>query len=76
MALEKFHNVGLRALSATVPHQVVKTRSLSEYYSEEAIEKFIEATGIEERRLAEKEVCASDLCYNSAVEIFSKTDII
>lgn len=75
MALEKFTNVGLRALSATVPHQVVKTRSLTEYYSEEAIDKFIEATGIEERRLAEKDVCASDLCYNSAMEIFSRTDI-
>lgn len=75
MALVKFENVGLRALSATVPHNIVKTRSLTEYYSEEAINKFIEATGIEERHLADEDVCASDLCYNSALQIFEETDL-
>ena len=38
MALLKFENVGLRAISATVPHRVVKTREMTEYYSEEEIE--------------------------------------
>ena len=39
MALLKFENVGLRAISATVPHRVVKTREMTDYYSEEEIEK-------------------------------------
>lgn len=75
MALVKFNNIGIKALSATVPQNVVKTRSLTDYYTPEAIEKFIEATGIEERRLVQKDQCASDLCYKSACQIFDETDI-
>ena len=75
MALIKFNNIGIKALSATVPQNVVKTRSLTEFYASDAIEKFIEATGIEERRLVQKDQCASDLCYKSACQIFDETDI-
>lgn len=75
MALLKFNNIGLKAIAATVPHNVVKTTSLTEYYSEEVIEKFIAATGVEERRFADPDVCASDLCYKAACQIFDETDI-
>lgn len=75
MALSQFENLGIRALSATVPHKRVKTRSLTDYYSEDAIEKFIEATGIEERRFIDADRCASDLCYKSACQIFNETEI-
>lgn len=75
MALLKFENVGLRAISATVPHTIVKTRSLTDYYSEEEIEKFVSATGVEERRFVEPDQCASDLVYKSACQIFDETSI-
>lgn len=75
MALLKFNNIGLRAIAATVPHRVVKTASLTDYYSEEEIEKFIAATGVEERRFADPDICASDLCYKAACQIFDETDI-
>lgn len=75
MAIIKFQNIGLRAISATVPHTVVKTRSMTEYYSQDAIEKFVSATGIEERRIIADGKCASDLCEMSANQIFANTDI-
>lgn len=75
MSLLKYNNIGIRALSATVPHRIVKTRSLTDYYSEEEIEKFVNATGVEERRFAEPDQCASDFCYQSACQIFEETDI-
>ena len=75
MALLKFNNIGIRAIAAAVPRNVVKTRSLTEYYSEEDIEKFIAATGVEERRFAGADICASDLCYQAACQIFDETDI-
>lgn len=75
MAVLKFENVGLKAVSACVPQNVVKTRSMTEYYSAEAIEKFIEATGIEERRVVKSNECASDLCEKAAQQIFSETDL-
>lgn len=75
MALQKIEKIGIRAISATVPHTIVKTRSMTEFYSPEAIEKFVEATGIEERRIVEDGQCASDLCEKSAKQIFDSTDI-
>lgn len=75
MAQLKYNGIGIRALSATVPHTTIRTRSLTEFYSNEDIEKFINATGVEERRFVEKDKCASDLCYKSACQIFNETDI-
>jgi 3-oxoacyl-[acyl-carrier-protein] synthase III len=74
MSLLKFDNVGIRAISCTVPKDVVKNRDLTDYYTVDQIEKFIEATGIEERRFAKENECASDLCYNAACNLFDKTD--
>ena len=75
MALLKFNNIGLRAIAATVPQRVVKTTSLTDFYTQEEIEKFIAATGVEERRFADPNICASDLCYKAACQIFDETDI-
>ena len=74
MSYFKFQNVGIRVLSATVPKNVVKTRELKEF-PQDAIEKFIETTGVEYRRFADAETCTSDLCYTSACQIFDETDI-
>ena len=76
MGLYRFQNTGIEAISATVPKKIVKTRSLTGYYSEEAIEKFIDATGVEERRFSDENICASDLCYKSACEIFDNTTTV
>lgn len=75
MALLKFNNIGIKVISATVPHTVVKTSSLTDYYTKEELDKFIAATGVEERRFADKDMCASDLCEKSALQIFEETDL-
>ncbi len=75
MALLKFKDIGIKAISATVPHTIVKTDSLTDYYSKEELDKFIAATGVEQRRFADKDVCASDLCEKSALQIFNETSI-
>ena len=67
MSYFKFQNVGIRVLSATVPKNIVKTRELKEF-PQDAIEKFIETTGVEYRRFAGEDTCTSDLCYTSACE--------
>ena len=56
MSYFKFQNVGIRVLSATVPKNVVKTRELKEF-PQDAIEKFIETTGVEYRRFADADTC-------------------
>lgn len=75
MGLLKFKNVGIQVISATVPKTLVKTSDCINDFSEEEIKKFIEATGIEERRFVAEDECASDLCYHSACEIFEKSGV-
>ena len=75
MALLKFKNKGVKVISSVVPSNVIKTRDLTAEWGEDYIEKFIAATGIEERRFVNKEQCSSDLCIQAAKNIFEKTDI-
>lgn len=75
MGLLKFTDVGIRALSATVPKNIVETKSLTEYFPIEAIEKFVETTGVRQRRFADTDICASDLCYKSACHVIEETGI-
>jgi 3-oxoacyl-[acyl-carrier-protein] synthase-3 len=75
MGLLKFNNMGIKALSATIPKNRVKTKGCTKYFSVEQINKFIETTGIEERRFIDKDKCASDLCYDAACNLFDNTDV-
>jgi len=75
MGLIKFSNIGIKAISATVPKKRVKTTEFKGFFSEEQIEKFIEATGVVERRFADENICASDLCFRSACDIFENVQI-
>lgn len=75
MGLVKYKNIGIKALTATVPRKIVKTIDLVGFFTEEEINKFIEATGVKERRFAENDVCASDLCYKSACNLLEKAGV-
>ncbi len=64
MAFIQIKNVSLKGVSACVPQKVVKTAEQSIFTPNEA-QKFINTTGIEERRIAEG-ICTSDLCCKAA----------
>ncbi len=75
MATIKYHNVGIRAMSACVPSKVYSNRDLGYLIPEEEIEKTISNIGIEERRIADDDVCASDLAYKAAVKLMEDNNI-
>lgn len=75
MAIIKFNNVGIRAISACVPKTVVSNRDLGYLIPEEEIEKTIQNIGIEERRIADADCCSSDLCYKAAVKLLNDNEI-
>ncbi len=75
MAIIKYNNVGIKAMSACVPSQVVYNKDLGYLIPEEEMEKTIESIGIHERRIAPADVCASDLCYKAAVQLMQDNDI-
>ena len=75
MAIIRYKNVGIRAMSACVPSKVMSNRDLGYLIPEEEIEKTINNIGILERRYADRNVCASDLCQKAAEKLLIDNNI-
>ena len=75
MATITFHGVGIKALSACVPPDIVYNKDLGYLIPEEEIDKTINNIGIEQRRIAADDVTASDLCFKAAQQLMADNDI-
>lgn len=75
MAKITFHGVGIKAMSACVPPNIVYNKDLGYLIPEEEIEKTINNIGIEQRRIAADDVTASDLCYKAAQQLMADNGI-
>jgi 3-oxoacyl-[acyl-carrier-protein] synthase-3 len=75
MAIIKYKNVGITAISACVPKNISSNLDLSGMMSEEEVEKVINSVGIKEKRIANKDVCASDLCFKAAEKLLEDNHI-
>lgn len=75
MAIIKYRNVGITAMSACVPSKVVSNYNLGYLIPEKEIEKTIKNIGIKERRVVDDDVCASDLCYKAAKKLMEDNNI-
>ncbi len=75
MATIRYKNIGIRAMSACVPKNVVYNKDLGYLIPEEEIEKTIQNIGINERRIVDSDCCASDLCYKAAVQLMHDNEI-
>ena len=75
MAFLHFDNFGIKAISACVPSRVEYNKDLDYFMNEEEIQKAIQNIGIEERRVVDKDVCSSDLCFKAAEKLLSDNAI-
>jgi 3-oxoacyl-[acyl-carrier-protein] synthase-3 len=75
MATIKYNNVGIRAMSACVPQSVVYNKDLGYLIPEEEIQKTIDSIGVRERRIADVDVCASDLAFKAALKLMEDNGI-
>ena len=75
MAKITFHGVGVKAMSACVPRNIVYNKDLGYLIPEDEIDKTINNIGIEQRRIADDDVMASDLCYKAARQLMQDNDI-
>lgn len=75
MATIRYNNVGIKAMSACVPHGVFDNKNLGYLIPEEDIQKTINSIGVHQRRIADPDVCASDLAYKAAVKLMEDNDI-
>ena len=75
MAILKYNNIGISAMAACVPQKIEYNKDLGYMMSDEEIQKAIQNIGIEERRIAEPNVCASDLCLRAAQQLLNDNAI-
>ena len=66
MTVLRFNKVGIKAISACVPQKKVSNYDLGHLFPSDYLDKLINSIGIEEKRIADEHVCASDLCFQAA----------
>ncbi len=70
MATFSISDIALRGISCCIPKNKELNRNLT-ITSVDEIEKFIDATGVEERRIVDESTCTSDLCFHAAEKLIS-----
>lgn len=76
MALLSFSHVGISALSAAVPKRIIDNYQYGlDCWPAAEIRKVVDKIGIRERRFADADTCASDLCYAAAEQLFADNHI-
>lgn len=70
-----FQNVAITGISCAVPSKIVKAEEYIDRFGERAVERFVEGTGIKERRVSILKQTASDLCFVAAEKILEHKNI-
>lgn len=72
--MQEISGVKVTSIACCVPKQVKKNIDV-QGYDRERIEKIIQTTGVEERRVCDAGCCASDLCLEAANHIINRLQI-
>ena len=75
MAHIVYHQVKISAVAACVPTLQESNYDLDYLIPREEIDKTVNAIGIQARRVAPQEVCASDLCFRAAEKLINENHI-
>lgn len=70
MASFCINDIAIKGISACVPKNVEHNENYS-HVSNEEIQKFMEATGVKHRRIADANTCTSDLCFAAAEKLIA-----
>lgn len=76
MPILSFKNVGISAMAACVPSNVIDNYHYDlDLWSEDEVRKVVDKVGVAERRFADEKTCASDLCFAAAEKLISDNNI-
>jgi 3-oxoacyl-[acyl-carrier-protein] synthase-3 len=75
MATLSFENVGISAMAAAVPGNVIHNLEYTQHFSAEEVRHVVDKIGVYQRRFAEPGVCSSDLCYAAADRMLTDNNI-
>ena len=72
MAILKFNNVGISAIAACVPKNVIDNYHYDlDIWPEDEVKKVVDKVGVAARRFADEKTCSSDLCFAAAEKLFA-----
>lgn len=76
MAKLKFKNVGISAMAACVPKNVIDNYHYDlDIWPEDEVKKVVDKVGVAERRFADENTCSSDLCFAAAEKLIADNNI-
>lgn len=76
MAILKFNNVGITAMAACVPKNIIDNYHYDlDLWPEEEVKKVVDKVGVAERRFAAEKTCSSDLCFAAAEKLIADNNI-
>jgi len=76
MPLLKYNNVGITALAAAVPANIIDNYAYTLHFPAEEVKEVVDKIGIFERRFAPPEMCSSDLCFAAAEKLFADNNVV
>lgn len=71
----KFSNIRISGIASAVPTKVVKSIDYIDSFGEEAVQKFINMTGVKEHRVSQEHQTASDFGYIAAEKLIAEKNI-
>lgn len=76
MAIVRFKGVGISALAAAVPSNVIDNyRYDLDIWPEDEVRQVVDKVGVKQRRFADEKTCSSDLCYAAAERLIADNNI-
>lgn len=76
MAIISFTGVGITAMAACVPKNVIDNYHYDlDLWPEEEVKKVVDKVGVKERRFADENICSSDLCFAAAEKLIADNNI-
>jgi 3-oxoacyl-[acyl-carrier-protein] synthase-3 len=71
-----FNNLRISSISACVPKNTVpNTIENTSLFTKEELIKFVESTGVADRRYTESDICSSDLCLQAAINLIIENNV-
>lgn len=75
MAILSFSGVGISAMVAAVPRNVINNYAYTQYFPAEEVKEVVDKIGVYERRIADENTCSSDLCFAAAEKLFADNSV-
>ena len=76
MAIISYRNVGITAMAACVPKNVIDNYKYDlDIWPEDEVKKVVDKVGVTERRFVDEKTCSSDLCFAAAEKLITDNNI-